>query len=306
MSPLRRAARPAVGLVLAALLGSACVTPATPTPTRPVQGATQSSPPAATATATPMETATATPTGDASPTPLPEIAPFEGPLRSYTIICADWGSEPPTEAIACGRAATLGLAVIGGDRAAVVRRLDIGYGDPCDHAGTCPPRRADVRWVVAQSADFDTLAVRIARRADGDYDVFPPVEGPPMPPPAFDAPDVRAPDLGPDAPVELRTRPPVAFCGEERITRPDEFDVDARRCFADGVAAWTPVELVTRDTALDAASLTFVERFSGRGAIEHYVLSGGVWSATDCAISPIGTIGVFVITSPCERHDLHR
>ena len=245
------------------------------------------------------------PPAGTSPSPLPELIPITARLGSFTIICADWGAEPPAEAIDCSHAATLGLAAIGDARAAVVRRLDIGFGDPCGTAASCPPSRADIRWVIARSGDFDTLGVRIVRRADGEYDVFPPVEGRPMPPPTFDPPALAAPDLGRDAPIELRTRPLLAFCGEEVISRPDEFDAKARRCFVDGIDAWTPVELITRDISADGGSVTAVERYVGRGGIQHYVLSGGAWSASDCALSPIATIAAFVVTSPCEPRAVH-
>jgi hypothetical protein len=302
MRPSGRASRSALGLIAVALIGSSCIAPG-PGPSRPREPGTPSPSPLA-ATSEPGSAQPSSPPGGTSPSPLSELIPISAKLGSFTIICADWGAEPPTEAIDCSHAATLGLAAIGDARAAVVRRLDIGFGDPCGTAASCPARRADIRWVIARSGDFDTLLVRIVRRADGGYDVFPPVEGRAMPPPAFDPPALAAPDLGRDAPIELRTRPRLAFCGEEVISRPDEFDAKARRCFVDGIEAWTPVELITRDISVDGGPVTSVERYVGRGGIQHYVLSGG-WSASDCALSPISTIAAFVVTSPCEPRVVH-
>jgi hypothetical protein len=161
-----------------------------------------------------------------------------------------------------------------------------------------------VRWVIARTAAYATIVVRIERQTSGELAAWPGQDGPPLPPPAFAAPPVRAPDVGRDAPTELRTRPPLAFCGAERLANPDDYDAAARRCFVDGVLAWVPVELISIEASTGAVPVTTVLRFTGRGAIRRYVRSEQPWAAVDCALGRIATPAAFVITSPCDRHEL--
>ena len=289
----------ALAIVAAVVVGSGCVAPG-PAPTDPPSGT-----PLATArpTGTGGSTSAATPSPSPAPaTPVIDPLPIELPLASFTIVCESWDAEPPPDAIECDDAAELALASIGADGAGRVVRLDVAFGAPC--AGTAPcARRADARRVVARSATFETLSVQVDRDDAGHLRVWPPVGEAMIPPAPFSAPAPRAPDVGPDAPAELRDRVALAFCGTEEISTPDEFATQSRRCFLDGVAGWTPVELISVDATGESGVVTTILRYDGRGGIARFVRSADAWSAARCAITPIDTIAVFVITSPCGRLD---
>jgi hypothetical protein len=228
-------------------------------------------------------------------------------MSAFTILCEDWpGEELPADAIDCADAAHLALAAIGGERSAAVRRLDIGFGDPCSPPDAACDRAAAVRWVTARSAAFETLRVRVGRDAAGELVVWPPVEGGVAPPPPFAAPPPAAPDLGPDTPAEIRDRPPVAACGVEDLTEPDAFDTAARRCFLGGVESWVGGELVsTTGSTEGGAAVTFVYRYTGSGGIARFVRSETGWVAAACALSPIDTTAVFLVVRPCDPIPLH-
>lgn len=297
---------PAPALLVLVVVVAGCLAPApTPTPSEapgPVDGSPVT--PARTSPS-PPPSPTDDPAGSATPLPV-DPDPIAAPLASFTIVCEEGGGEPPAGEIGCDAAARLALAAIGGERAAAVRRLDVSSGDRCVGGTGCRANDSTVRRVVARSADFESLEVRVARDPDGALRVWPPVEGPRILPPRFDPPPAAAPALDHDPPAELRTRPPLAFCGAEDLIDPDAFDVVARRCFMDGVLGWSPVELILTDrTTDDRVPVTSVLRFTGRGPIERYVLGTEGWTAVDCAISPIATPAAFVIASPCDRHELH-
>ena len=301
----RSGCRVRAALAAIALLGSGCLAPGPtpPPPASPTGSAGSAIRPSPTrpagGTASPSESAPSA----GAPTPLADPPPITRPLAEFTIVCADWAADPPPELVECADAARLALAAIGGERAASVRRLDIGFGDPCPGPSACVPA-ADVRWAVARSAAFETLDVRVARDASGELRVWPPVEGRPEPPPGFTAPAATAPDLGPDAPATIRDRPAVPYCGREDQASPDTFDTKARRCFFDGIGAWVGVELVSAAASTEGEAVTTVYRFTGRGAIERFVRAGGTWTGAACAISPIATPAVFLLVRPCEPIDV--
>jgi hypothetical protein len=302
----RSVLQPVAAILAIALLGSGCLAPG-PGPSR-----SGSTPPRATVAPSLAGSSAArtpsseTPSDAASATPLPDPPELTRPLATLTIVCASWPGEPPDDAVECDDAARLALAAIGGDAAASVRRLDVGFAGPCRDDATCPPS-ITVRWVEARSAAFETLLVRVERTADGTLLVWPPVEGRVDPPPQFDPPPPARPKLPDDAPVELREREPLAMCGVETVDTPDDFDTPARRCFLDGVLAWTGVELVSHATGAGDGDgvVTTVDRFTGSGPIRRFVRADGRWSAADCAINPIDTIGVYVLAPPCRPVELH-
>jgi hypothetical protein len=245
---------------------------------------------------------------DASATPLPNPPENGRPLSAFTIICEDWpGSDLPADAIDCADAARLALAAVGGERSAAIRRLDIGFGDPCAPSAAGCADSAIVRWVTARSAAFETLRVRIGRDDAGELVAWPPVEGRSAPPPPFTAPPPAAPDLGADAPAEIRDRQALAWCGREDLTEPDAFDTAARRCFLGGVEGWVAVELVSISGSTEGgAAVTSVYRYLGQGGIERFVRSETGWAAAACALSAIDTTAAFLLVRPCEPIELHR
>jgi hypothetical protein len=292
-------------LAVTALLGSGCIAPG-PDPAPSVASTGSAAPalrPSPSGSLGPAPSSSGPASAAAPPTPLPDLPPITRPLAAFTIVCADWAADPPPEPVECADAVRLALAAIGAEPAAAIRRLDVGFGDPCPEPSPCGPA-ADVRWVVARSAAFETLHVRIARDTDGALRVWPPVEGRRQPPPDFAAPPSAAPDLGPDAPATLRDRPALALCGVEDLATPDAFDTSARRCFLDGVSAWVGVELVSHAASTEGDAVTTVYRFTGQGAIERFVRAGATWTAAACAISPIETTAVFLLVRPCEPIDL--
>lgn len=299
----RAGGRRLVAIAAIAAMGSGCVAPG-PSPA-PSSGPSESSPVAIRPSRPlPVATPSAGPSAPAgSPTPLPDPPELDTSISAITIVCSDWASDPPPDLVECDDAARLALAAIGGEDAAAVRRLDVGFGDPCPDSGACLAA-PDVRWVVARSEGFDTLHVRVARDAAGELRVWPPVEGRPQPPPSFEPPGRQAPDLGPDAPVVLRDGPPLAFCGTEDQAQPDAFDGPARRCFLGGVEGWAGVELVSRSFSTEGQPVMAVDRFTGRGAITRFVRAAGRWTAAACAISPIDGPVVYLLVRPCEPVDV--
>jgi hypothetical protein len=302
----RSSSRSLAAIAAITLLGSGCLSPG-PTPRPAASPSSSAGPvrPGASRSAEPTPSPSGVDPSADGATPLPDPPPISRPLAAFTIVCADWVADPPPELVECADAARLALAAIGGERAAAVRRLDIGFGDPCPEPSTCVPA-ADVRWAVARSAAFETLHVRIARDADGALWVWPPIEGRREPPPSFRGPPALAPELGPDAPAVIRDRPALAFCGVEHQASPDAFDTPARRCFLDGVAAWVGVELVSRAASTEGEAVTTLYRFTGQGGIERFVRAGATWTAAACAISPIDTTALFVLVRPCEAIDVGR
>jgi hypothetical protein len=294
-------------LAVIVLLGSGCVAPGPrPAPTASPIGSTDVAVhPSPSRASEPASSPSAAGSSDGGATPLPDPPPISRPLSAFTIVCADWSADPPPDLLECADAARLALAAIGGERAAAVRRLDIGFGDPCPEPSPCIPA-ADVRWAVARSAAFETLHVRVARDADGEIRVWPPVEGRPQPPPAFAAPPPAAAEVGPDVPRAIRDSPALPLCGVEDLASPDAFDTPARQCFLDGVAGWVGVELVSRAASTEGEAVTTVYRFTGQGAIERFVRASGIWTAAGCAITPIDTSVVFLLVRPCESIDLER
>jgi hypothetical protein len=235
--------------------------------------------------------------------PIPDLAPSSVPLSLFTLVCESWSGEPPTAVIDCAAAASLALAAIGGEPAATVRRLDVRFGDRCED-GPCAENRADVVRVVARSAEFDTVAVRVALDPAGELRAWPPIAGPTEPPPAFAPPSAAAPDLGPELPDELRLRPPVASCGAEDLVEPDAFATDVRTCFLGGVLAGVPVEFASRGFSTEGQALLTLYRFAGRGPILRYIRTHAGWSGAACGISPIPTIAVFILAGTCDRRPL--
>lgn len=303
---IRSVLQPVAAILAIALLGSGCVAPGPdPSPSSPPSPRATASPSRSASSAAPPSTSEA-PTDAASATPLSDPPEPTRPLATVTIVCASWPGDPPEEPVECDDAARLAFGAVGADRGASVRRLDVGFAGPCPDEATCAPSTA-VRWVEARSAGFETLLVRVERAADGALLVWPPVEGRVDPPPRFDPPPPKTPELPDDAPIELRERPPLPSCGVETLDGPDDFDTATRRCFLDGVMAWTGVELVSYATTVGDSDgvVTTVDRFTGSGAIRRFVRSGGRWSAADCAINPIDTIGVYVLVSPCASVELH-
>jgi hypothetical protein len=245
-----------------------------------------------------------TPATSAMPIPDSEGPPTV-PLRSITIVCESWGSEPPSATIDCEDAVTAALAALGATRAAVVRRLDFGYGEWCAAASTCLPRRSDIGWVVARTATLETLRVRVALDAATGLQAWPPVEGPRVIVPSFRTPPVDAPDLGEGTPRELAEREAFPFCGSEDVGLTEAFNTAARQCFLDGVRAGSPVELISRMTSTEGGGqLLDVYRFTGEGAIFRYLLRDGQWTVSACGISPITTIAVFVLAGGCDQRPL--
>jgi hypothetical protein len=214
------------------------------------------------------------------------------PLDRVTVVCVDPGPEPPPDAIACDDAAELALGALGDDRIGSIRRLDVGLG------------ANGARDVVARSASFETLEVRITRDPSGELVASAVTEGRPMPPPLFDAPAARAPDIPGNPPASIRERRPLAFCGREDQAGPDAFDAAARACFVAGITAWTPVELVVRAFAFANPPITTVYRYTGAGGIQRAVDADGRWTGFTCAISPIATPAAFLIVAPCMPVDL--
>ena len=235
-----------------------------------------------------------------SPSPIPDLVPIEVRIDAVTVICESWGGELPPSTIDCGDAVALGLAALGGERAASVRRLEFRFGALCGEA-PCAERRPDLGWVLARSASFDSLVVRLDLDADGGLRAWPPIDGPVLPDPAFRPPAVAAPDLGKAAPKELRDREPLPFCGDESMTDPDAFDTPARRCFLDGVLSGTPVELLSREWSTEGQPVTKVYRFLGRGAVLQYVQAEGRWTVLACGIGPIDTPAVFLLAGSCGK-----
>ena len=224
------------------------------------------------------------------------------PLRAVTLVCENWGSEPPPEVIDCKTAAELALAVLGPQDAGAVRRLDVGYGEWCEDPPNCPERAPDVGWVLARAATLETLRLRIARDANAGLQIWPPVPGPRIGVPAFRAPPRAAPDLGGGTPAALAGREAFPFCGREDVGQAETYDTAARRCFLDGVMAGSPVELVSRPLlTVPDPSLLSVYRFTGQGAIFHYHRSADGWLVAACGISPIATPAVFVLAGACEQ-----
>jgi hypothetical protein len=302
--PPARHARIAV-LAVVAVLGSGCVAPG-PAPSLPAASSrvSPSAPGSTHPGASPAGSPSASPSAPAlGPSPIVDLPPVDLTSSRFTILCESWGGERPPGAVECKETVPLALAALGPEQAALTRRLDVRYGDPCPADVTCP-RRADVRTVIAISAAFDALLVRIARDPAGELFVWPPEIGPSMAPAAFHAPNARAPDFGPGTPRELRERPPLAFCGAERIRSPDDFDTAARRCFLAGVRAWVPVEMTSAETT-ETGPLVRVLRFTGDGGVRAYVRTADGWSAHSSAVSPIDTPAVFVLTAPTQPIELH-
>src|SRR6185369_6096721 len=212
--------------------------------------------------------------------------------------------EPPPLAIDCGDAVALGLAALGGERAASVRRVDVHFGALCGDV-VCPDRRADAGWIVARAASFDSLIVRLENDpTTGVLQAWPPVAGPTQPDPTFRAPERKAPDIEASAPAELRDREAVPFCGEETMRDPDAFNRAARTCFLDGVLAGVPVELVSRTPTTEGRWITTVYRYLGRGGVLRSVGGADGWVAAACGIEPIDTPAVFLMAGACERREL--
>ncbi|HEY3163279.1 MAG TPA: hypothetical protein VGJ71_02920 [Candidatus Limnocylindrales bacterium] len=235
-----------------------------------------------------------------SPSPIPNLVPIEVRNDAVTVICESWGGELPPSTIDCGDAVALGLAALGGERAASVRRLEFRFGAPCNEA-PCAERRPDVGWVLARSASFDSLVVRLELDADGGLQAWPPIDGPVLPDPVFRPPAVDAPDLGKTAPKELRDREPLPFCGDESMIDPEAFDTPARTCFLNGVLSGTPVELLSREWSTEGQQVTKVYRFLGHGGVLHYVQAEGRWTVLACGIGPIDTPAVFLLAGSCGK-----
>ena len=269
-------------------------------------GPPESTPPPASRTAAATSRPTATPDAEpssppGSPTPIPDPEPpVAVPLRSITVICESWGAEPPPATIDCAHAVTASLAALGGERAAVVRRIDVGYGEWCDDPSACVRRQADVGWVVARTATLETLRVRVALDSAGGLQAWPPVPGPRVILPTFQPPPIGAPDLGGGTPPRLATREPFPFCGSEDVGLSETFNTAARQCFVDGVQAGSPVEMISRTGATEGGAVLNVYRFAGEGAVLRYLLKDGRWSAAACGISPIATTAAFVLAGTCE------
>jgi len=289
---LRRVAPIAVALTLIAGCVATGLPETTPAGTSRTAAATTGA--AATTDAEPSSAL-----GSATPIPDPEW-PVAVPLRSITVICESWGSEPPPATIECARAVTASLAALGGERAALVRRIDVGYGEWCDAPSACAPRQADVGWVVARTATLETLRVRVALDAAGGLQAWPPVPGPRVILPTFQPPPVRAPDLGGGTAPKLAEREPFPFCGSEDAGLSESFNTAARQCFVDGVQAGSPVEMISRTGATEGGGVLNVYRFTGEGAVLRYLLANGRWTAMACGISPIATTAAFVLAGTCE------
>jgi hypothetical protein len=293
---------------IAAVSTGACIADEVRPSNAPSPGATAAGSGAASATA-PLEIAGASPPAAGpggspagSPGPLPDLTPITPRIDAITVICEAWGSEPPPSTIDCGDAVSLGLAAIGAEGAASVRRLDFRFAAPCG-AATCAGRRPDAGWVLARSESFDTLVVPVAIDLDGVLRAWPPIDGPVQPDPPFRPPARLAPDLGPSGPAELRDRVALPFCGEETMRDPDAFDRAARTCFLDGVLAGSPVELVSRAWSTEGHPITTVYRYPGRGAVLRY-LGTDRWVVSACGVEPIDTPAVFLMAGICQRREL--
>lgn len=311
-----RGGQPAHTLLRIALLGAlgagACVAQALPSPPRDVASAsTAASLPAAASagdrSAPPTIASVSSPalphdhSPDAGPTPIPGLQPSALSLAAFTVICESWGAEPAAPTIDCGEAAALALGAIGAERAGSIRWLDVHFGDRCTTPDRCTERRPDVGSVVARSASFETLAVRVAIDPNGSLEAWPPVSGAVEPPPAFTPPPVHLPDLGTGLPARLRDREPAPLCGAEDLTSPDGFSTSGRACFLGGVRAGVPVELVSRSVSTEGDPLLTLYRFTGRGAVLRYVRAADGWTAIACGISSIPTSAVFILAGTCER-----
>ena len=307
----RASGPPAALLATAGLLAAALVAGclAEPPPSRPADRPTAAPSTGALASgAAPPGTPTAAPAGSspvASPgsgqTPIPDLRPSETSLAPYTVLCEDWGGEPPATTIDCGDAVGLALAAIGDGPGASVRRLEFWFGDGCDRGVPCAVRRADIGWVIARAAPSDTLAVRLAIDPTGELRAWPALPGPALPSPAFVPPTGPTGDLGPDLPAALRDRTPAPSCGTEDLTQPDAFATAARTCFLGGVLAGVPVELVSRSFSTEGHAIVTLFRFTGRGAVLRFVRSDAGWTGSVCGISPIRTSAVFILAGFCER-----
>lgn len=295
-----RAARCIVAALLAGLAGcsTAGSQPATLTSSLPPP---PSAPPASapTATASPAESPPSVP--PASATPLPDVGdPPPVPLGAVTLICESWGSDPPASTIPCREAASRALAALGSGLASRVARLDVSFSGDCQARASCPSRRPDLVWVVARSPGRDAELLKVERAASGALEAWPPTPAPSPPAPPFDPPARVAPDLGPDSPAALRDRVPYPFCGDEDVGPSGAFDAPARRCFADGVLAASPVELISRSPSTEGDPVLTLYRFGGRGSVVRSVHAGDTWTTAVCGISPIATDAAFTVAGGCD------
>jgi hypothetical protein len=288
---LARRGRLAV-LSLALVAGCGSTTGPTGRPDSPAAGASQPG-----AGGTPLVTP-----GSASPTPIAGLTPAAVPLDEILLVCESWGSEPPPGIVGCREAASLALAAIGPGGAGGVGRLDVGSGEPC-LATPCPGGDPDTAWVLVSRRDGEPPAVRVARDPNGGLAAWPPTPGRPLAEPSFRPPAPAAPDLGPDAPPGVRDRPPLAFCGDEDLGPTSRYDTPARRCFVDGILAGVPVELISHAPSTEGDPVVTLYRWTGRGSVRRAVRTGGQWSLSVCAITPLATDAAFVLAGGCDPVD---
>jgi len=283
------------------ILVAGCTGPPTPPSPSPTAAAT-GSPTASGASPRSPAAASTTPDGDASPSPIADLGPVDAlPLRTLTLVCEPWPSEPIEGSIDCARAARLALAAVGPGTAALIRRIDVGFGDWCDDlSGGCPNRTPVTGWVLLRTADADALIVPVAVDPDVGLQAWPPIPGRRMFPPPFDPPPAAAPVVVPDAPRGVRDRDPLPFCGDEDVRGTDDFEIDMRGCFLNGVLAAVPVELISRASSTEGGDVVTVYRFTGDGPLHQLVDDRGHWSASICGIAPVSLKVVFLPAGDCQ------
>jgi len=86
--------------------------------------------------------------------------------------------------------------------------------------------------------------------------------------PTTAGPSASPPDLA-DAPLWVRNREPLAFCGLE--LQPGELNVDARRCFTAAAAAGQPAEMLVRATTIEGGTVQYLYRTTPGNPFEQII-----------------------------------
>ena len=207
---------------------------------------------------------------------LDELRPRPRQVPNATVVCDaypdQYGNEFGRTSIHCdGDLVRLTASVVQRVTDAQIERLYLDRPE-CPVA-PCTPEQLNIVmihvWTAAGAwtVRLDYLAGSVSSPAPTVGDPWPAAETTPEP-------GVERPEF-PEAPVEVRTRAALPFCGRTKNTRPFEFE----RCFRDAVLDGRPAEMIDVATPIDFGGRTlYIWRFDGSGAMTQYARYDGAWS----------------------------
>ena len=167
-------------------------------------------------------------------------------------------------------------------------RAEMRWSPLCTGSGSCPAESPDGHraFVVVVLADGTGVEVPIrlenaALLATGGTVLSVDEVGRP---PTVISPTPSKADVGP-APVAVRDRPELPYCGSEKAGLAGPFNAAGRRCFLDSTLAGKPAEFASGRADVGGVPFLEVWRFPGAGPVKVLLGQAGQWSEMTCALT---------------------